>query len=781
MRRQGEAPMVPAAGSAPQPPHQLARLWSTLPGLTDLADALEHFFGTALLFGSLAGQARRARRAVSLVERLATLPRTNLPVERPITIRWNHHHVPFIEAETDEDLAVALGIVHAHLRLGQLELMRRLGQGRVAAMIGAGGVAIDHLLRTLDIGRAVPAIIADMPPATRAWVEAFLRGLNHHLMRVRPLPPEFDVLKLEPEPWNIADVVTLGRLVSADVNWIIWLQLLKFRNDADWPQLWRKLLAVDSLSCWTSETKNAAADLPGVAFHPGSNSFVVGPSRTATGGALIASDPHLSMILPNAWLLAACKSPSYHAAGLMIPGLPFVALGRNPWIAWGGTNLHAASSDFVAVPAEALSAATERESALRVRWGHSRKIRIRETQWGPVITDAPRLSANNRALALRWMGHRPSDEITAMLAINRARDWAEFRAALDGFAVPGQNMTFAAASGRIGRVMAARLPRRDAGPSDDIAVAPGRSDGWDAPMSSGALPQIADPPEAIITSANERPPQDSPSVGLHFAPRDRKQRLDQLLAAADRLSVEAAAQIQRDVHWQSALAQCRQILTWLDSAGVSHGKSQYHPVIDALTRWDGCYDEASSGALVFEILFYHLVRRLVPRRHRAMYGAAWGARRLLWDDVVAADDERRQRGLHYALKKVARAIGNDETWGSRHRLRLGHPLAILPVIGRTWRFADLPSGGTTDTLMKTAHALTNRRHSIRYGSIARHISDCSDPDQNYFVLLGGQDGWWGSTTFLDQLSLWRRGAYIVVPLRPQTAALTFQHRTDLTP
>ena len=61
---------------------------------------------------------------------------------------------------------------------------------------------------------------------------------------------------------------------------------------------------------------------------------------------LIASDPHLSIVLPNACLLAAFRSPSYHAAGLLIPGLPFIALGRNPWIAWGGTNLHAASSDL---------------------------------------------------------------------------------------------------------------------------------------------------------------------------------------------------------------------------------------------------------------------------------------------------------------------------------------------------------------------------------------------------------------------------------------------------
>ena len=58
----------------------------------------------------------------------------------------------------------------------------------------------------------------------------------------------------------------------------------------------------------------------------------------------------------------------------MVPGLPFIALGRNPWIAWGGTSLHAASSDLVAVPAEDVSLLPRREVKLAVRWGRSRTI-----------------------------------------------------------------------------------------------------------------------------------------------------------------------------------------------------------------------------------------------------------------------------------------------------------------------------------------------------------------------------------------------------------------------
>ena len=83
--------------------------------------------------------------------------------------------------------------------------------------------------------------------------------------------------------------------------------------------------------------------------------------------------------------------------------------------------------------------------------------------------------------------------------------------------------------------------------------------------------------------------------------------------------------------------------------------------------------------------------------------------------------------------------------------------------------------------MKTAHGLTNRRHSARYGSVARHISDLADLDANYFALLGGQDGWFRSSNFADQVGLWQNGEYIRVPLRPESARKSFRHVTVLSP
>src|SRR5690348_4995153 len=99
------------------------------------------------------------------------VPRDKAPLDRPVAIHWDDHQIPFIDAATDHDAATALGIVHAHLRLGQLEVLRRLSHGRLAEMIGAAGAEIDRQLRTLHPGRAVPGMLAMMPAATREWLE----------------------------------------------------------------------------------------------------------------------------------------------------------------------------------------------------------------------------------------------------------------------------------------------------------------------------------------------------------------------------------------------------------------------------------------------------------------------------------------------------------------------------------------------------------------------------------------------------------------------------------
>lgn len=724
-----------------------------------------------------------------LSARLSAMPTAGLPLERPVRIHWSDEQVPYIDAESDTDLAVALGLAHAHLRLGQMEMLRRISQGRIAEMAGPLVTDIDHSIRLLGFDRAVPAIVADLPPATRAWTEAYVAGVNHYLMQTERLPHEFAVLGLEREPWTVADVITIGRLVSTDVNWLLWFNLLRWRDRPDWPQIWARMIDEGTASIPSFENGDtedggqiaALGELLAGLSRSGSNSIAVAGARSANGAALIANDPHLGFMLPNTWLIAAYRSPSYQVAGLMVPGLPFVAVGRNPWIAWGGTNMRAASSDLFDLAAVSDAAIETRADTIATRWWFDRDITLRDSPLGPVISDAPTLpGTNGQSLALRWVGHEPSDELSAMLGVNKARDWADFTAALHGFAVPGQNMLYADHKGHVGQVSAVHLPARPAAAPDDIVAGPEALHHWRRLETSAALPSVFDPPSGFLASANNRPAPAGTPLGFFFAPNDRVQRLQQLVGSNGAVDLEHLAKLQSDVYMASAVALRDRLLEQVAALDVAAALTP--PQADALRTlraWDGHYRANSAGAVAFESLLRQFVESFYGEEERAIYGGY--ARRLMMQDLGAAPRARLRVALLPALTAAAEGLERFGTWGEMHRLGLTHPLADAPLIGGRYAFTDLPLAGSSHTVMKTAHGLTDRRHDANYGSNARHLSDMSDMDENYFVLLGGQDGWLRSTTFLDQLALWRRGDYIRVPLRPETARRAFPHAMVLAP
>lgn len=748
------------------------------------------WIGLGLAGGLLAGCALLAPlpKSVGLTERLSAFPTRDLPLDGPVTVYWNDRHIPFVEAESDGDAAFALGLVHAHLRLGQMSMARLIAYGRLSEAVGPLAVDIDKGVRVLSFSRAAAASERAMTPEARRWTQRFVDGVNRYQDGMREPPHEFRVLGLDREPWTVADVLTVGRLVGTDVNWLVWTDLLPLRERADWPEIWARLLEKGRASPTSFDGDMQTAGLRGIlagAGRSGSNSFALAPRRTDTGGAILANDPHLGIMVPNVWLIAGVKSPSYHAVGLMGPGLPIFAIGRNPRIAWGGTNMRAASSDLYdasAVPESEIAVRTER---IAVRWWFDEEATVRETAWGPIVSDAPMLADSGLPpVALKWSGHAASDEIGAMLAASRARDFGEFRSAFAQFAVPGQNMLYADADGNIGQVMAARLPNRDGPPPDIVLDAASHDAAWGAMRTPLDLPFAYNPEAGYLASANNRPTAAGQPVGFFFSGDDRARRLAAVIEAETPLGFEAVAALQRDTYMASAAALRDLFVARLDAAGL--GAPADPAAAGALRRmreWDGHYRRESVGAAAYEQFRYGFLSRFYTLAFGEADAAAFAASgrlgALLGDQIEAAADDAVRGALEAGLEAAAAGLGAFENWGAMHRLQLSHPLAAAPVIGDRYRFAEHGVGGSSETLMKTAHEASAGRHTVNYGANARHISDMTDADANWFVLLGGQDGWLGSSTLIDQWPLWRDGDYVRVPLTLEAVRESFPHRLTL--
>lgn len=750
----------------------------------------------ALLLGAVAaalpGCAALAPRDTGVDRRLSDLPRAGLDLRRPVTVRWNDHLVPWIEAETDTDLAFALGLVHGHLRGAQVALLRMVARGRLSEIAGPFARDIDHALRILDFGRAAPAIEAGWPAETREFARSFLAGLNHAALHGRR-PPEFGLLGLSPEPFTVGDMLAVGRLAGTDINWLAYFSLLAERGNPGFARLWRRTLEAGAGLADpgdAADPKRAALGsiLAGVS-KSGSNAVAVAPSRSASGAALLASDPHLGLSLPNLWLVAGMRSPSFHAVGMMVPGLPIIGLGRNPDVAWGGTNLRAASSDLFDVSRLPPSAFGESETVIRQRLWFGARRKVRTTPLGPVVTDAPPVpSRNGEALALRWAGHEPTDEITALLRAARAPDAAAFRGSFARFGVSPQNMLYADRAGTIGRVTAAVLPDRAGFPQDGPVLNggdPAATAPWSRLRDARDLPRLENPPEGVLASANENPntwADDPPPMGWFFSDGDRVDRLRAMLLAKPKLTPADMTALQMDTRAPKAADLAAGLLARFDALP---GGPPEPAMLARLRGWDGDYAAGSEAALVFEALLGKLAPALLPEgRSGGGRGAETGWNFLttfVLRDLDALPAERRGAVLRAAAAEAAPVAARYRTWGEVHRLRAAHWLVNAPVVGRRFVFGTFPVGGSRETPMKTGHGLVSGPHEVSFGSMARFVSDLSDPDSNWFTLFGGQDGWLGSAAFADQVPLWREGRGIRVPLRPATVAAEFPRTTVLSP
>jgi penicillin amidase len=365
--------------------------------------------------------------------------------------------------------------------------------------------------------------------------------------------------------------------------------------------------------------------------------------------------------------------------------------------------------------------------------------------------------------------------LSALLAINRARDWDAFRRAVRGYAIPGQTLVYADREGHIGRLLAARLPRRAPVPPKDLLSAPSAAAAWASSVTFTELPAELDPACGFIVSANDRPPPAGVMVGWFFSPVDRASRLTKLIEKAGPIDLSGLTHILRDVGSASALALRDRLLVELPR-GPNRSR-----LLAALRNWDGRYDAKSKGALAFELVVPHLVGSAIPPSRYSAYSSVWTTRDLLAQDLADLPAPVLKDQLNQAVRKTEARFARWRDWGSVHRLRLSHPLALMPGLRRRFRFGDEAWPGSNNTVMKAAHGPVKGPHTVSYGTNARYVFDLSDPDANYLVLLGGQDGAPGSAAFLDQAELFCREQVMRIPLRPETARAAFPHRLRIEP
>lgn len=478
----------------------------------------------------------------------------------PVSVQRDGLGTITIEAANAADAMRAMGYVHAQERYFEMDLMRRTAAGELAALFGPVAVNTDKRHRVHRMRARVDRSLDTIFGRQRAVAQAYVDGVNAGLAELAVRPWPYLLLRVQPQPWTLADSALTGYAMYFDLQDSgNARELALWRMQAHLPPALFELLAHDG-SSWDAPLSGPTrgdAVLPGadevdlrtlassdeappsLPAEPvkGSNNFAVSGALTRDGRAIVADDMHLGLRAPNIWFRARLRYPDPQAAGgrvdvtgFTLPGLPAVVVGSNGHVAWGFTNSYGDFMDWrkqpeCLRPARPLATAaslvdcaqvTTTTERIAVAGAQDVLLAVEETAWGPVL----HRDDDGSTLALRWVAHLPGSLTLALGEFPRAGSLDEALRIADTAGMPGQNLVIADRSGRIGWRLLGPRPQRDDGCSRGVVTAthgvasdgaigapslPGAASGcspWS--ITAGEAPALVDPASGRLWTANTR-------------------------------------------------------------------------------------------------------------------------------------------------------------------------------------------------------------------------------------------------------------------------------------
>ena len=741
-----------------------------------------------------------------------------------VDVRRDAAGVVHISADTPHDLFLAQGYVHAQERLWQMTVWRWISSGRLAEFFGSTQVRVDRFIRTLGWRQAAERDLAALSPDVRDALEAYANGVNSFIdTHAGSFGLAFVVAGLRhgdgaggyvPEPWTPLDSMAWAKVqawnLGGNFDSEIFRMLADARlgdpalTDALFPPYPTDAPVITPTPIGAAE-QAGLAELLDLASAPaafagfdssgglsaghavGSQNWVVAPSRSATGNALLANDPHLGIAMPSIWFMNGlhCRNVGpacpFDVAGVSFPGVPAVVLGRNARIAWGATNANPDVQDLFietvdpADPTRYLHGGVSRPfgtrvEVIRVQGGDVVVLNVRETLHGPVLNDVdPRLRGTSQLMALAWTATAYADRtVEAVYRLNTAGSFDEFRAALSIYGSPSQNFVYADVDGHIGYQLPGAIPTRpDASGAGRPVPGDGSAD-WAGAVPFAQLPWQLDPPGGLLVTANNAlTAAEAPDAIVgEYDPRYRAARAIELLeaaAASDGVSVDEMARMQLDTKV-------------LRAARITPGLARAEPATadgrllrERIQEWDGFCGTESMGCAAYMAVEYRLQRELLDPRlgldlAREYIGGAtaWVALTGLlarpndpwWDDPATAEREAAgtvaTRAIDTAAAELRAALGSPVrwTWGRLHTVTFQEQTFGTSGVGPLeWYFniGPLQAPGAAGALNATAFRLRRAYPdpvdpAFKPVGIERVFDVTNLPSYRQLIDLGALDG-----------------------------------------
>jgi penicillin amidase len=710
------------------------------------------------------------------------------------TVTYDDAGVPHVEADTEPAAYYAVGYVQAADRLFEMDLIRRLMDGRLSAALGETTVESDVFHAKMDFRAAAKAsrqALADT--RTEALMRAFAAGVTKYV-ETGPDPIETALAGYDIGEWTVLDSLLVGTQISwgltGSFNALRRSVLTERLDSEDYDRLYEQPFEHGAPIIRSETTGEVEGTGPRAeteasvdpafldwlsTFEPprewGSNHWAVSGEHTDTGSPILAYDPHLSLMAPPIWYEQRITVGDVDVRGATFPGLPFVIVGENSHGAWGFTNAGADVIDHYDYEVDGdqyrhdgeWRAFDTKERTIEVADGEDREIKVRKTVHGAFLDRE--VADETRHVGVAWAGMSDTRESEAIYELSRSTGMDEARAALRKMDVPTQNALYVDSNNVLYK-LTGRIPIRRIGGevvrgdrvfdgSDPettwTGFEPYGESSWDGFVPFEDTPGVVNP--SYVGTANQRPVDDPTyPIGQAYASGFRGSqiydRLDYRINTPDPVDVEFMKSVQRDTLDLRAGMLVPAILEVADRLSAAAD-----PWIEALSEWDIRMDRSSAAALVFS-RFYEEFREITWSEGPVNLGLGeefwpqeWVLVHLPPDDPFFDGD--RASVLVEAMERAVEEIESEghSEYGDVHRTTIDHQFGDqVPALN----YPRYPTDGTGYTVF-------NVREDADSGSSWRQISDMDGTSLS--VLPGGQDGSYFSEHYDDQLKLWADGEY----------------------
>jgi penicillin amidase len=782
--------------------------------------------------------------------------RAALPVEdgkirlvglsQPVIVTRDSLGIPTITATKLNDLFFAQGYVTAQDRLWQMDMTRRFASGDLAMVLGPDFVGIDREQRILGLREVAEKTVAGMDPEQREQFQAYASGVNAYIAEhSKSLPMEFRFLTYAPHVWTVEDSLLVGLSMTEFLNHGYFREiLLKEKALAKLgPALTAELfvnfswrdhppgsegvsLADQAPTGLEPDEEESAPGIrgrkptprrtltqpaphsellpfaapssvsaPELRYHPGSNNWVVSGAHTVTGKPLLSNDMHLELRLPNTWYEAHLTCGDFDVVGVTLPGVPYVIVGHNRYIAWGFTNLGPAVEDvFIEkfndkgeyLTPKGWVQPKHRKEIIQVKGKPEVTLDVVTTRHGPIITSL--VAGETRALALEWIIYKDGSSKIPFFPLNSAKNWDEFRAAMSIFGAPGQNTVYADVDGHIGYQATGFVPVRASG--DGTLPVPGDTDAyeWTGFIPYDEMPRVFDPPSGVIATANGRITADgyAHSVSIEWDSPYRTERIYKLLSKPKKYSPADMLAIQTDVVSEFDRFCADRFVYAIDHTPKASAKAK--AAADLMRNWDGTMAVDS----VAPTIAYYSRGKLNGLLLKPKLGDDWQAYTRwfmtpVWLENVLSHQSPQWLPAVYAnydellTAAVEAAVSDPSTpktlsrwmWGRVHRVEVRHPFwSNFPILKRGAGPGPQPLSGD---------GLTVKQAGPRFGPSERFTADMSDLDNSTLNIVNGESGNLFDDHYNDQWDAYYNGRTFKLPFSIDAVDQAAHHHLKLEP